>query len=59
MAFQANRFPDEIHLYAATLDDPESFRAKFHVHHGDRLRWLKIDDGLRCYRSFVSDETSC
>ena len=58
MAFQADRFPGEIHLYAATLASPEDFTPKFHVHHAERLAWLEIDDDLPRYSADVTQDRS-
>ena len=33
MAFQAEHYPGEIHLYAATLENPQDFEPSFHVHY--------------------------
>ena len=49
MAYQAERYAGEIHLYAASLDHPESFEPKFHVHYAERLQWLHIKDDLPKY----------
>ena len=46
MAFQADHYAGEIHLYAATLDQPEDFQPPFHVHHASKLSWLTLDDRL-------------
>ncbi len=46
MAFQADRYSGEIHLYAATLSDPAAFEPAFHVHYAEHLPWLKLDDSL-------------
>ena len=46
VAFEADRFPDEIHFYAASLDDPTKFEPERHVHAGERLPWIHLDDGL-------------
>ena len=47
MAFQADHYEGEIHLYAATLDQPEDFKPSFHVHHASKLSWFDIDDALQ------------
>lgn len=49
MAFQADHYYGEIHLYAATLTDPTAFEPKFHVHYDSRLPWLHMEDDLRKY----------
>lgn len=46
MAFQSDRYPGDIHLYAATLSAPGKFTPKFHVRYDERLPWLNIDDDL-------------
>lgn len=55
MAFQADRYPGEIHLYAATLERPEDFIPRFHVHWSERLPWPAIHDTLPKHRSFVAN----
>lgn len=46
MAYDADRFPHEIHFYAASLDDPENFAPKFHVHCAQQLPWFEVKDTL-------------
>lgn len=46
VAFEADRFPNEIHFYAASLDDPTSFEPERHVHADERLPWIHLNDGL-------------
>lgn len=46
MSYEADRFGDEIHLYAATLDNPEAYQPSFHVFTSEQLPWLHISDGL-------------
>jgi len=46
MAYQAARYPDEIHFYAATLTDPDHFKATGHVHSDEMLSWVHLSDGL-------------
>ena len=46
MAFQAEHYEGEIHLYAATLDKPEQFQPSCHVYYASKLDWLDIDDHL-------------
>ena len=33
MAYRADRFPNEIHFYAASMEQPQNFVPTFHVHH--------------------------
>ena len=47
MAFQGDHYEGEIHVYAASLAKPEEFTPEFHVHHGEKLPWLSLQDDLR------------
>jgi hypothetical protein len=49
IAFVGARWPDEIHLFLATFDDPESLQPKAHVNTAEQLSWIKLDDGLKCF----------
>ena len=49
MAFQAEHYPGEIHLYGATLKNPEDFEPTFHLHYREKLSWLHLDDSLHRY----------
>jgi hypothetical protein len=46
VAYEAERYPLEIHLYAASLDDPTDFAPQFHVHDAERLPWITLADDL-------------
>ncbi len=56
MAFQADRYKGEIHLYAATLRAPEGFKPTFHVHYAKHLPWIKLADGLPRHPGFFTAE---
>lgn len=49
MAYEADRYPEEVHFYAATLDDAASFAPQFHTHYAEKLPWIEIVDGLPKY----------
>ena len=49
IAFESDRWPDETHLYAASLEDPATFTPQFHVHVAEKLPWIKLADGLPQY----------
>lgn len=49
MSFESTRWPGEVHLYAATLDDPEDYVPELHCHHAEHLSWLRMDDALPRY----------
>lgn len=46
MTYQNDIWPDETHLYAATLDNPEKFAPEAHFHYAERLPWIDIQDDL-------------
>jgi len=49
LSFSGDRWPDEIHLFAASFDDPAHLKPSVHVHAGEQLSWLRLDDGLPRY----------
>jgi hypothetical protein len=55
IAYEADRFPGEIHLYLCTLDTPAAFTPQAHVHVGEQLPWLHLADGLPRYRTNSSE----
>lgn len=55
MAFQAEHYVNEIHLYAATLNDPEQFIPAFHVHYASKLKWLPVADDLTKFAHSAED----
>ena len=38
-----------MHLYAASLEDPEDFQPTFHVNYQSKLPWLEMNDNLPKY----------
>ena len=46
MTYRADSYPDEIHFYAATLDDPSHFKPTIHVHSDEMLPWIHVGDDL-------------
>lgn len=46
MAYRSDRAPGEMHFYAASLDDPETFAPALHDFWSERLSWVRIEDGL-------------
>ena len=51
LAFEGRRWPDEIHILVASFDNPESTRPRAHVHFGEHLKWLDLDDRLPRFRT--------
>ena len=52
MAFEAEKYEGEIHVYAASLENPESFEPAFHVHVAEKLSWCSLSDDLPTYSGF-------
>lgn len=50
MAFEHDEQPDEIHFYAASLENPADFAPQYHVHCAEKLPWIKLADGLPQYQ---------
>jgi len=46
LSYEADKFPDEIHLYICTLDDPERFIPQFHVFYAEHVSWFEVADDL-------------
>ncbi|WP_417518033.1 GFA family protein [Minwuia sp.] len=46
VSFEHERFPDETHLYVASMDDPGAFRPSRHVFFEERLPWMDVHDDL-------------
>ncbi len=55
IAYEAARFPGEIHLYVCTLDEPAAVAPTAHVHVGEQLVWLHLADGLPRYHATSRD----
>ena len=46
LAYQSDRWPDETHLYAASLSAPEEVTPQFHAYFEEHLPWLELADPL-------------
>jgi hypothetical protein len=46
MAYRSQKYPDEIHLYAASLDDSSGFEPTAHVFWAERVLWVHLADDL-------------
>lgn len=55
MSFEGERWPDEIHLFVPTFDDPESLHPRAHVHVEEQLGWLHLADQLPRYPRTARD----
>ena len=54
MSFAGERWPGEIHLFAASFEDPAHLAPSVHVHAGEQLPWLHLGDGLPRYHTTPS-----
>ncbi len=50
VSYEADRFPGEIHLYAAAMDKPGDWAPRGHVFAGEQLEWCEILDDLPRFR---------
>ena len=48
-SFETDVFPEETHLYAATLDEPQLYQPTAHLFWSERLPWIQITDNLPKY----------
>lgn len=46
LAYWGERWPDEIHIFAATLDDPARAEPQIHIYTSEQLPWVHLADGL-------------
>lgn len=46
VSFESARWPGELHLYAALLDNPEAVTPQAHVNCAEQLSWIALADGL-------------
>ena len=55
MSFGGARWPNEIHLFVASFDDPAGFVPTLHVNAGEQRPWLHLADGLPRYVTTARD----
>lgn len=51
MSYEADIWPKEIHVYAASLNDPSLYKPNGHVFSDGKLPWLSFGDGLPNYKA--------
>lgn len=47
MFYGSDKFPDELHIYAALLDEPERLAPQVHYHSSEMLPWVHMGDDLK------------
>ncbi len=55
LAYEAERFPGEIHLYISTLDNPEDFEPRSHVFFTEKIPWFDTADHLPRFETTSRD----
>ena len=58
MGFEADHYPGGMHLYAASLDNPEDFKPTFHVNYESKLPWLEMQDDLTKYEGTLFESST-
>ena len=51
LTYEGERWPGELHILAATLDDPGLITPQAHVYVGQKLPWVHLSDGLPRFRT--------
>jgi len=60
LTYESDRWPDELHILVATLDDPESLTPTAHVFWSEHLAWLEMGDDLKKFDTIgTSAEGNC
>lgn len=56
LTYEPDSAPEEVHLYAAALEDPNAVAPSRHVFVEEQLDWLEIDDDLPRYATTGAGE---
>ncbi len=46
LTYEADNYPNEVHLYIGTLHNPENFPPQSHVHCHQQVGWFEVADSL-------------
>lgn len=49
LCYEAERFPDEVHVHISVLDAPQNFVPQCHIYFSERLPWFDTADALPRY----------
>ena len=55
MCYVGERWPGEIHLFAASFEDPAALVPRAHVNVAEQIPWLRLADGLRRYATTAEE----
>jgi hypothetical protein len=58
LSYESERVPDEVHIYAASLNDPNGVVPARHVFTAEQLPWLEVLDDLPRYATTSSGGAS-
>ncbi len=59
MSYDSDRWPGEVHLFVATMDDPNSFAPGRHVYAVEKLAWMHLADYLPQYVETSGRKIDC
>ncbi len=54
--FRSERWPDELHIVLAALNEPIAQQPQIHVYYADHVGWLTAADALPRYRTVPSQD---
>ncbi|EFO31608.1 glutathione-dependent formaldehyde-activating GFA [Roseibium sp. TrichSKD4] len=46
LSFETEVFPEETHIYAATMENPSAYQPEAHIFWSERVPWLTLSDDL-------------
>ena len=55
LSFESERWPDEIHLFVCSFDDPGTLDPEAHVFTAEAVPWLRLADHLPRHKATSSD----
>lgn len=55
MTYEADRCPEEVHLYISTIDNPDKLVPQLHVFFAERIAWMELADDLPRYEGLTPD----
>ena len=56
--FRSERWPDELHIVLAALNEPIAQMPQVHVYYADHVPWLQLADQLPRYRTVPSQDAT-
>lgn len=56
--FRSTRWPDELHIVLAALNEPIAQLPQIHVYYADHVSWLPLADTLPRFRTLPSEDNA-